>query len=97
MSLIICTSVMWKVQEYWVTYTQKVDHMVEEALKSNIKKSMKKLSRAINGDSKTQHSPLFKVLVALGQATPQNTPKVAAVHHTSGSPVWGTVQYYCSI
>ncbi|XP_042367999.1 dynein axonemal heavy chain 2 [Plectropomus leopardus] len=65
-----------EVQEHWVTYTEKVDHMVEEALRSNIKSSMKKLSRAINGDSKTSPNPLFKVLVALRQATPQSTPKL---------------------
>lgn len=67
-----------KVQEHWVTYTKKVDHMVEEAFKSNIKCSMKKLSRAINGDSKTSPNPLFKVLVALRQTTPETTPKVSA-------------------
>ncbi|XP_070711337.1 dynein axonemal heavy chain 2 [Pempheris klunzingeri] len=65
-----------EVQEHWVTYTEKVDHMVEEALRSNIKNSMKKLSRAINGDSKTSPNPLFKVIVTLHHATPQNTPKV---------------------
>lgn len=59
-----------------MTYTEKVDHMVEEALRNNIKRSMKKLSRAINGDSKTSPNPLFKVLVALRQTTPQTTPKV---------------------
>ena len=69
---------MFKVQEHWVTYTEKVDHMVEEALRSNIKRSMQKLSRAINGDSKTSPNPLFKVLVALRQAAPQTTPKVPA-------------------
>lgn len=65
-----------EVQEHWVTYTEKVEHMVEEALRSNIKHSMKKLSRAINEDSKTSPSPLFKVLVALRQPAPQTTPKV---------------------
>ncbi|KAM7366101.1 hypothetical protein PAMP_015569 [Pampus punctatissimus] len=65
-----------EVQEHWVTYTEKVDHMVEEALRSNIKHSMQKLSRAINGDSKTSPNPLFKVLVELCQAGPQTTPKV---------------------
>ncbi|XP_028285542.1 dynein heavy chain 2, axonemal [Parambassis ranga] len=65
-----------EVQEHWVAYTEKVDHMVEEALRSNIKNSMKKLSRAINGDSKTSPNPLLKVFVALRQASPQTTPKV---------------------
>ncbi|XP_039997326.1 dynein heavy chain 2, axonemal [Xiphias gladius] len=65
-----------EVQEHWATYTGKVDDMVEEALRRNIKRSMKKLSRAINGDSKTSPNPLFKVMVTLRQATPQTTPKV---------------------
>ncbi|KAM9836557.1 LOW QUALITY PROTEIN: dynein axonemal heavy chain 2 [Aulostomus maculatus] len=65
-----------EVQEHWVTYTEKVDHMVQEALRSNIKWSLQKLSRAINGDSKTPLSPLFRVLVTLHQADPETTPKV---------------------
>ncbi|XP_074478915.1 dynein axonemal heavy chain 2 [Sebastes fasciatus] len=65
-----------EVQEHWVTYTEKVDHMVEESLRSNIKQSMKKLSRAINGDGKALPNPLFKVLVTLRKATPKTTPKV---------------------
>lgn len=52
--------------------------MVEEALRSNIKRSMKKLSRAIIGDSDGQTlNPLFKVLVVLRQAASNATPKVA--------------------
>nr|XP_019958870.1 PREDICTED: dynein heavy chain 2, axonemal [Paralichthys olivaceus] len=66
----------FEVQGHWLAYTEKVDKMVEEALRSNIKQSMKKLSRVINGDSKTLANPLFKVLVTLHQTTPQTTPKV---------------------
>ncbi|XP_073321620.1 dynein axonemal heavy chain 2 [Pagrus major] len=67
-----------EVQEHWVTFTERVDHLVEKALRINIKNSMMKLSMAINGDSKTTQSPnpLFKVLVTLHRATPQTTPKV---------------------
>ncbi|XP_069015317.1 dynein axonemal heavy chain 2 [Embiotoca jacksoni] len=65
-----------EVQEHWVTYAEKMDQMVEEALRRNIKHSMQKLSRAINGDGKTSPNPLFKVLVVLRQASPQATPKV---------------------
>lgn len=72
-------TMMFKVNEHWVTYTEKVDHMVENALRSNIKCSMKMLSRAINGDSKTSPNPVFKVLVALRKATPQTTPKVPSM------------------
>ncbi|XP_028269691.1 dynein heavy chain 2, axonemal-like [Parambassis ranga] len=65
-----------EVQEAWVAFTEKVDHVVEEALRRNIKKSMKKLSRAINGDSKTSPNPLLKVFVEPRQASPQTEPKV---------------------
>ncbi|KAM8760834.1 dynein axonemal heavy chain 2-like [Acanthopagrus schlegelii] len=67
-----------EIQEHWVTFTEQVDHLVEKALRINIKNSMMKLSMAINGDSKTTQSPnpLFKVLVTLHRATPQATPKV---------------------
>nr|XP_020476144.1 LOW QUALITY PROTEIN: dynein heavy chain 2, axonemal [Monopterus albus] len=65
-----------EVQEQWLTYTEKVDYMVEEAFRTNIKSSMKKLSRAINRNSKTSPNPLFNVLLVLHQATPQATPKV---------------------
>lgn len=59
-----------------MNYIERVDHMIEEAFNSNIKNSLKKLSRAINGDSKTTPSPLFKVLVTLHSAAPQMAPKV---------------------
>ncbi|XP_034551682.1 dynein heavy chain 2, axonemal-like [Notolabrus celidotus] len=65
-----------EVQEHWGNFTEKVDNMVEEALRSNIKQSMKKLSRAINGDSKTSPNPLFKVQVLLHQTTSESTPKI---------------------
>ncbi|KAK2862755.1 hypothetical protein Q5P01_002288 [Channa striata] len=65
-----------EVQEYWTTYTKKVDHKVEEAFRKNIVQSMKKLSRAINGDSKASPNPLFKVFLSLRQATPQTVPRV---------------------
>lgn len=71
---------VFKVQEQWEIYTEKMDMLVEQALRSNIKRSMETLSRAINGDGKTSPSPLFKVLVALRQATPQTTPKVPTFH-----------------
>ncbi|KAM4714769.1 dynein axonemal heavy chain 2 [Anableps anableps] len=65
-----------EVQEHWTAYTEKVDYMVEEAFRCNVRDSMKKLCRAINGDSKTSPSPLFKVLVLLRQTTPQSMPKL---------------------
>lgn len=70
---------VFKVQEHWVTYTEKVDRLIEEALRSNIKNTMRKLSRAINGYNKATSSPLFKVLVEMNQASPQTTPKVPPI------------------
>ncbi|KAM4540607.1 dynein axonemal heavy chain 2-like [Fundulus diaphanus] len=65
-----------EVQEHWAAYTEKVDRMVEKAFRFNIRDSMKKLCRAVTGDNKTSPSPLFKVLVALRQTSPQSTPKL---------------------
>ena len=44
---------------------EQMDHMVEEALRLNVKWSLQDLSRAINGDGKTMPNPLFKVQVVL--------------------------------
>ncbi|XP_056156824.1 dynein axonemal heavy chain 2 [Lampris incognitus] len=54
-----------EVQQHWVTHTEKVDRMVEEALRLNIKWSLQELAKAINGDSKTSPNPLFMVQVVL--------------------------------
>ncbi|XP_077357601.1 dynein axonemal heavy chain 2 isoform X2 [Festucalex cinctus] len=60
-----------EVQEHWVRYTEKVDKMLEEALRSNIKRSMQKLAQAINGDRKSSPTPLFRMLVSLRQPDPK--------------------------
>ncbi|MCI4377271.1 hypothetical protein PGIGA_G00201730 [Pangasianodon gigas] len=65
-----------KVQQHWVTYTEKMDRMVEEALRLNVKCSLQALSKAINGDSKTSPNPLFRVQVVLRQDTPGSTAQV---------------------
>lgn len=65
--------------------------MVEEALRSNIKRSMQELSRAINGDSKTSPNPLFGVLVILHQGAPQTSAKVTQhyfIELASGSEIY---------
>lgn len=68
----------FKVHSHFETYAKKVDQIVEEALRSNIKQCMTQLCRAVSGDNKTSPSPLFKVLVTLRQASPNATPKVQA-------------------
>lgn len=90
--------VVLQVQRYWEIYTKKVDHLVQEALRSNIKNSMKKLSKAINGDNKTTPNPLFQVLVVLREPSPNVTPKVppsrSCVSDLMTNSVWTHV-YMC--
>lgn len=71
-----CMCVCFQVQQHWVTYTEKMDQMVEEALRLNIKCSLQALSKAINGDNKTSPNPLFRVQVVLRQDTPGSTVQV---------------------
>ena len=54
-----------QVQQQWFYYTEKVDRMVEEAFRLNVKWSLQELGRAINGDGKSGPNPLFKVQVIL--------------------------------
>ncbi|XP_077988088.1 dynein axonemal heavy chain 2-like [Glandiceps talaboti] len=54
-----------EVQNHWYRYTEKMDRMVEEAFRLNVKWSLQELSRAINGDGKSSPNPLFRVKVVL--------------------------------
>ncbi|XP_035375794.1 dynein heavy chain 2, axonemal [Electrophorus electricus] len=65
-----------EVQQHWVTYTEKIDRMVEESLRLNIKWSLLELCKAINGDSKTSPNPLFRVQVVLRQDMPGSPPQM---------------------
>lgn len=89
-----------QVQRYWDIYTKKVDQLVQEALKTNIKNSMKKLSKAINGDNKTTPNPLFQVLVVLLEPSPHVTPKVLPTTITSPPlccPTTGITKCVCAV
>ena len=54
-----------QVQQSWHRYTEKMDRMVEEAFRLNVKWSLQELSKAINGDGKSLPNPLFRVRVIL--------------------------------
>ena len=56
------------IQGHWTGYMDKIDWMVEEALKMNIRASLQSISREVNGDGKTLPDPLFKVKVMLSDA-----------------------------
>ncbi|XP_028725159.1 dynein heavy chain 2, axonemal [Peromyscus leucopus] len=53
------------IQQQWLLYTIRLDHMMEDALRMNVKWSLLELSKAISGDGKTTPNPLFRVLVIL--------------------------------
>ncbi|XP_078526452.1 dynein axonemal heavy chain 2 isoform X1 [Lissotriton helveticus] len=65
-----------EVQQHWINYTEKMDRLVEEAFRLNIKWSLQELSKAINGDSKTTPNPLFRVMVILQNDFPGSTAQV---------------------
>jgi len=64
-SLLTELLILHQVQQQWFSYTEKVDRMMEEAFRLNIKWSLQELARAINGDGKSSPNPLFKVQVVL--------------------------------
>uniref|UniRef100_A0ABM5EJD6 Dynein axonemal heavy chain 2 isoform X2 n=1 Tax=Pogona vitticeps TaxID=103695 RepID=A0ABM5EJD6_9SAUR len=65
-----------EVQQHWFNYTIKMDRMMEDALRLNVKWSLMELSKAINGDGKTSPNPLFRVKVILQDNYPGQTPQV---------------------
>uniref|UniRef100_A0A8C5L4X8 Dynein axonemal heavy chain 2 n=1 Tax=Jaculus jaculus TaxID=51337 RepID=A0A8C5L4X8_JACJA len=58
-----------EIQQQWLLYMVRLDHMMEDALRLNVKWSLLELSKAINGDGKTTPNPLFQVLVILQHDT----------------------------
>ncbi|XP_039193883.1 dynein heavy chain 2, axonemal isoform X2 [Crotalus tigris] len=66
-----------EVQQHWFNYTVRMNRMMEDALRLNVKWSLMELSRAINGDGKTSPNPLFRVKVILQDNSPGQTPQVA--------------------
>ena len=54
-----------QVQNHWFRYTEKMDEMLQEAFRFNVKWSLQELSKSINGDGKTSPNPLFRVKVVL--------------------------------
>ena len=54
-----------EVQGEWLAYCSSIDASIEESLRLMVKKSLQEIARAINGDSKADAAPLFKVNVVL--------------------------------
>merc|ERR1712196_409966 len=56
------------VQREWKNYVERKDKQIEDALKKAVKQSLQDLCRALNGDSKTEPSPMFKINAVLQES-----------------------------
>ncbi|XP_063098622.1 dynein axonemal heavy chain 2 isoform X7 [Cavia porcellus] len=92
-----------EIQQQWMLYTIRLDHMMEDALRLNVKWSLLELSKAINGDGKTTPNPLFRVLVILktdvqgGEAQVEFSPTLqtlAGVVNDIGSHLISTISVF---
>lgn len=70
------------VQAEWLRFVEKVDRMLEEALRTTVKRSLQELSRAINGDARTDVQPLFKINAALDNQRVEFKPTIANLRET---------------
>ncbi|XP_062456936.1 LOW QUALITY PROTEIN: dynein axonemal heavy chain 2, partial [Rhea pennata] len=66
-----------EVQQQWWSYAARMDKMVEEALRLNVKRSLQELARAVVGDGKSSPSPLLRVRVVLAEGEGEAPPQVA--------------------
>eukprot|EP00163_Fabomonas_tropica_P002875 TRINITY_DN1232_c0_g1_i1.p1 TRINITY_DN1232_c0_g1~~TRINITY_DN1232_c0_g1_i1.p1 ORF type:complete len:4516 (+),score=1594.38 TRINITY_DN1232_c0_g1_i1:127-13674(+) len=62
-----------KVLMEWMKYTEKIDKKIEESLRTTVRKSLQEISRAMNGDSKQEVQPLFKINVVLDKPQGQSS------------------------
>jgi dynein heavy chain len=71
-----------EVQKYWQYFVDSVDVKIEEALRTTVKRSLQEVSRAINGDAKTEAQPLFKVDVILDSSRVEFRPTMIHLTQT---------------
>jgi dynein heavy chain len=70
------------VQAEWIRFVEKVDRMLEEALRTTVKRSLQELSRAINGDARTDVQPLFRVNAVLDTNRVEFKPTIVNLKET---------------
>ncbi|XP_073903039.1 dynein axonemal heavy chain 2 isoform X4 [Castor canadensis] len=92
-----------EIQQQWMLYMVRLDHMMEDALRLNVKWSLLELSKAINGDGKTTPNPLFRVLVILQNSVQGGVaqvefsptlPTLAGVVNDIGSHLFATISVF---
>ncbi|XP_074081622.1 dynein axonemal heavy chain 2 isoform X3 [Macrotis lagotis] len=95
-----------EIQQQWLLYTMRLDHMIEEALRLNVKWSLLELSKAINGDGKSTPNPLFRVLVILQNDGPGGVaqvefsptlPTLANVVNSIANHLISTISVFCHL
>ena len=58
-----------EIQKEWRNFVEnRIDQRLEDGLKRAVKQSLMELCRTLNGDAKTEPSPLFKVNAVLDQS-----------------------------
>ncbi len=71
-----------EVQREWRSQVATIDKNVEQALKQSVKRSLQELSRAINGDSKTDPQTLFTVNILLDEMRVSYMPSMVNLTHS---------------
>lgn len=69
----------FEVQREWNRFIERCDRMIEDALRQSVKKSLQELSKAINGDLKTDPRPLFRIHVVLEDNRVEFKPLMASL------------------
>ncbi|KAI9356982.1 dynein heavy chain and region D6 of dynein motor-domain-containing protein [Zopfochytrium polystomum] len=76
-----------EVQAFWVKFVEKIDAMLEDALRTSVKRSLLELGRAINGEGKSREAaveilPLFKLNVILESQKVDFSPTLQRLEDT---------------
>lgn len=81
------------VQVEWKRFTQRVDKRMEDALRATVKRSLMELSRALNGDARTEVVPIFITTVVLNprqhhcELQPSLQDILSMIHQTAGEVI----------
>lgn len=75
------------VQIQWARFVDKIDLLVEDALRASVKRSLQEISKSINGEGKnrdnaTEVHPLFKVNVILDSQRVDFSPTLPLLEET---------------
>ncbi|KAI8915474.1 dynein heavy chain and region D6 of dynein motor-domain-containing protein [Powellomyces hirtus] len=76
-----------EVYGHWIRYIDKIDAMVEEALRTSVKRSLQEINKAINGEGKSRDGgvevqPLFKVNITLENQRVEFNPTLNNLEET---------------